>query len=207
MSTRRRYKTDDIDKFFDYDLSVPTRTIYMGSISTDVDGAESGTDAGMAERMIKSLHIMENFDAAAGNGEKPITIIMNNIGGDEYHGMAIFDAIQSCKNHVDIKVYGHAMSMGSIILQAADTRIMAPNSRMMIHYGTWGVHDHAPTAYKWAEEGKKFDKWMEDLYLKKIREKHPKFATEKLRKWLTADTFFTPEEAVHWNLADEILGE
>ena len=93
----------------------------------------------MAERAIKALHIL---DSTAPTGDKPITVIMNNPGGDEYHGMAIYDAIKSCKNHVTIVVFGMAMSMGSIILQAADKRVMSANSRVMIHYGTWGINDH-----------------------------------------------------------------
>lgn len=203
----RRYKTDDIDKFFDYDLSIPTRTIFMGSVFTDSEGGESGTDAFMAERMIKALHIMENDGAAASDGDKPITIIMNNIGGDEYHGQAIFDAIRHCKNHVDIKVFGHAMSMGSIILQAADRRIMSANSKQMIHYGTWGWDGHAPTGHKWAEEFAKLDRWMEDLYLAKIREKHSKFTRTKLKSMLMTDTFLTAKESVEIGLADEVIGE
>lgn len=195
---------DDVDKFFDYEIYIPTRTIYMGSVSNDQELGESGTDGAMAERVIKALHIL---DSSAPGGDKPITIIMNNPGGDEYHGLAIYDAIKACKNHVTIVVYGHAMSMGSIILQAADKRVMAPNSRMMIHYGTWGTHDHPKIVYSWAEEGKKFDAWMEQLYLGKIREKHPNFTLKKVQEMCNFDTFINPEEAVAMGLADEILGD
>lgn len=191
---------DNIDKFFDYEVYIPTRTIFMGSAMHSEEG-ESGTDGAMAERIIKALHILD--DAS----EQPITILMNNVGGDEYHGMAIYDAIKACRSKVVIKVFGHAMSMGSIILQAADVRIMAPNSRMMIHYGTWGIHDHAKIAYKWAEEGKRFDEWMENVYLEKINEKIPQFKKQKLEKWLDHDTFFTAAEAVKLGLCDYVLGE
>lgn len=195
---------DDVDKFFDYEIYIPTRTIYMGSVDNDQEVGESGTDGAMAERVIKALHIL---DSSAPAGDKPITIIMNNPGGDAYHGLAIYDAIKACKNHVTIVVYGHAMSMGSIILQAADKRVMAPNSRMMIHYGTWGTHDHPKIVYSWAEEGKKFDAWMEQLYLGKIREKHPNFTLKKIQEMCNFDTFINPEEAVALGLADEILGD
>lgn len=191
---------DDIDKFFDYEIYVPTRTIFMGSADHSEEG-ESGTDGAMAERMIKALHILDSIS------DQPIVILMNNVGGDEYHGMAIYDAIKSCRSKVTIKVFGHAMSMGSIILQAADIRIMAPSARMMIHYGTWGVHDHSKIAYKWAEEGKKFDEWMENIYLDKIHEKMPEFKRKSLEKWLDHDTFFTASEAVKLGLCDYVLGE
>ena len=192
---------DDIDRFFQYGIDISTRTIYMGSHSAYDDG-DSGVDHEMAEAVVKALHIL---DTQAPNGDKPITIIMNNPGGGEYHGLAIFDAIKACKNHVVVKVFGYAMSMGSIILQAADERIMAPNSRFMIHYGTWGVYDHPKIAYKWAEEGKKFDKWMIDLYLTKIREKHPKYPRKKVDEMCNFDTILNAKETVELGLADEVL--
>lgn len=196
-----KFIRDDVDKFHDYSLYIPERTVFMGSEEISIEHGESGTDGLMAERTIKNLLVLEHLN------KNPITIIMNNIGGDEYHGYAIYDAIKACKSHVVIKVFGHAMSMGSIILQAADERVMAPTSRQMIHYGTWGIHDHAKTAQKWAEEGNKIDKWMEDMYMARIREKNPTFLLPKLKKMLDHDTFLTAEESVRLGLADRVLGD
>ena len=196
-----KFTRDDIDKFHDYSLYIPERTIFMGSEEFSLSEGESGTDGLMAERLIKNLTVLEHLN------QNPITIIMNNIGGDEYHGFAMFDAIKTCKSHVTIKVLGHAMSMGSILLQAADTRIMGLTSRQMIHYGTWGIHDHAKTAQKWAEEGRKIDLWMESMYLARIHEKIPNFPIQKLRKMLDHDTFLTAQESIDLGLADKVLGE
>lgn len=192
---------DDIDKFHDYSIHIPSRTLFMGNEDNDIEHGASGTDGGMAERMIKNLHILEHLNS------EPITILMDNIGGDEYHGFAIYDAIRACESEVTIKVLGHAMSMGSIILQAADKRIMAPTSRQMIHYGTWGVHDHAKTSRKWSDEGVRIDEWMEKMYLEKIHGKVPDFSLAKLKKMLDHDTFLTARESVNLGLADEVLGE
>lgn len=220
---------DDIDHFMDNDIYLPTRTIWMGSNSSDENG-EAGVDYVMAERMGKTLHILDNFDTASRNGEKPIHIMMNNVGGEVTHGMCIYDAIEGCKNHVTIKVYGHAMSMGSIILQAADRRVMTKNSRIMIHYGYGGVPSHQKTSYQWTNEEKKYDKWMEDLFLEKIGDskitiakyltligKHDKIPKgnaqnklvsidrEKLEKMLDFDTIIDAETALALNLIDEII--
>jgi len=224
-----KFKKDDVDQFMDNGIYLPTRTIYMGSVHNLSDDEESGTDHSMAERFLKALHILDNQDAASKRGEKPINIIMNNVGGDEYHGMGIYDAIDNCRNHVTIRVHGHAMSMGSIILQAADRRLMTPNSRIMIHYGTFGIHDHSKTSYKWTDEGKKFDRMMEEVYLEKIgdkkityekylnligkQDKIPKgnaknkmvnIDSELLEKMLNFDTFIDAETALELNLIDEI---
>ena len=192
-----KFTRDDVDKFFDYDIDIPHRTIYMGSADVSDEG-ESGTDAVMAERVIKALHLLDQKD-------EPITIIMNNPGGDWYHGMAIFDAIKSCQSEITIKVYGVAMSMGAVILQAADNRQLAPNSRVMIHYGYAGMDGHSKTFQKWADEFKKIDKEMEDILLEKIREKHPTFKKEDLEKLLDHDSILSAKEAVNLGLADEIL--
>lgn len=127
---------ESIDRFFDYGIHVETKTIYMGS-EEYVDDQESGTDHKMAENMIKALHVLNLTP------DKPIKIIMNNLGGNWTDGMAIYDAIKASPCHVTIEVMGQAMSMGSIILQAADERIMHPNATMMIHDGQDGYVGHA----------------------------------------------------------------
>lgn len=194
----KKINRDEIDRLHDYGIYIPTRTIFMGSESYDIEQGESGCDGFMAERIIKNLHVLESISI------DPITILMNNIGGDEYHGFAIYDAIQACKSHVTIRVFGHAMSMGSIILQAADDRIMAPTSRQMIHYGTWGIHDHAKTTQQWAKEGQKIDCWMEQMYLDKMKEKNPKASLGHLKKMLDHDTFLTAQESCVLGLADSV---
>lgn len=192
---------DDIDKFFDYEMHIPTRTIFVGSATHSIEEGESGTDGAMAERAIKALHLLDSVS------DQPITILMNNVGGDELHGMAIYDAIKACRSHVTIKVFGYAMSMGSIILQAADKRIMSPNSKMMVHYGTLTFSGHAKTVQKQSEESVKFDQWMEQLYLEKIHKKKPDFNISKLKKMLDHDTFLTANEAVELGLCDYVLGD
>lgn len=193
---------DEIDRLFDYDIYVPTRTIVMRSHAVDVESGESGTDAEMAQRVIKGLHIL---DSSAPTGDKPITIIMNNPGGDEFDGLAIYDAIKACKNHVTIVVYGKAMSMGGIILQAADKRVMSGNARFMMHYGTFSISANAQDAYKWMEENKKIDVWMEELFLEKMQEKDPTMTIDKLKEMLKSDFIVDAQEAVDLGLADDVL--
>lgn len=194
---------DDVACFQDYDIHIPTRTLYMGSLSIDPYEGDSGVDAHMTERMIKGLHLLDNSDESL---DKPITIIMNNPGGDWYHGMAIYNAIKSCKNHVTIVVYGHAMSMGSIILQAADERVMAMDASLMIHYGEDGFHGHSKSFEVWAEQSKKLNKRMEQIYIERIRKKHPKFRMDKLKGMLAFDAIMSTQEAIELGLCDKVLG-
>lgn len=204
-ATRREEHRDEINTIIrnaellhEHGLSLPTRLIYMGSEWVDTDGGEGGTDAKMAEAFVKNMHILEQI------GTEPINIIANNLGGDEYHGAAMFDAILQSPCKTIITVRGHAMSMGSIILQAANERLMGPTATQMIHYGTWGTHHHSKTAQKHAQEGLRWDLWMEDLYMRRIREKNPQFPLKKLREMLDHDTYLTPEQSIALGLADAI---
>lgn len=192
---------DDIEKFHDYALHVPTRTIYLGSFAYSDDGGENGVDFAMAERFVKNMVLLNAIN------EEPITIIMNNPGGDWFHGVAIFDAISHSKCHVTIQVFGVAMSMGAVILQAADERIMSPNSKFMIHYGTMGLSStHAKIFQKWAEEDRKINADMEQIFLAKIQEKHPEFKLKMLKEMLNFDTILNAKETIELGLADKILG-
>ena len=156
---------ENIDRWFYNNLDVDNRTLYVGSTTTDTEGGESGVDYEMAEYLIKGLHVLES------KSDKPITIIMNNPGGDWYHGMAMYDAIKNSPTEITIKVYGQVMSMGTIILQSATKRILQPNSRFMIHYGYNGFFGHSKSFERWGEENKRMAHVMENIYLDKIMEK------------------------------------
>lgn len=197
----KRLNRDDIDKWHDSGIYIPTRHIYIGSAHSDSEMEEGGCDYLMAERAVKNFHILESVN------KEPITILFNNIGGDVNHGLAIYDAIRVCESHVTIKVFGHAMSMGSIILQAADERIMSVNASQMIHYGSLGLEKHTKTAYKIVDEFKRIDKWMEKMYLAKMKEKNPHFTLARLQRMLDHDTFLTAKQSVELGLADKVLGE
>ena len=170
---------ENIDRWFENNLDVDNRTLFMGSIKSTSDDYESGVDNFMAEYFIKGMHVLEH------KNKNPIIIIMNNPGGDYLHGLAIYDAIKYSSCHCTIKVYGHAMSMGSLILQAADTRIMMPNSKFMIHYGYDGRNDHVKTVEKWTDEGKRLSYEMENLYLDVMLEVEEKEGHGYLAKHLS----------------------
>lgn len=187
---------NEAELFHDHGLHLPTRTI---SFTGDAD---EGLTNDNVERLIKNLHILDTMR------EGDITIKFNCDGGDTVLGMAIYDAIKCCKNFVRIVVYGHASSMGSIILQAADERIMSPNSVLMIHAGKVQYSaDHPKIIDNWRSYDKKMDVIHEDIYLKRIKEKKARFTKEKLQKLLEHDTIFTAKEAVNYGLADKILEE
>ena len=194
----KRLNRDDVDKLHDYGLYIPTRTVYVGSEIYDIVEGESGVDGLMAERAIKNLHILDRSNS------EPITVILNTTGGSVFDGMAIYDAIKSCKSHVTVKATGSVMSMGTLILQAADKRVLSKNAIFMIHHGYDSHDNHVKTIRNWVKFGEKLDKRLNDIYYQKIIEKQPDFTKTKLDKMLDFDTILFADEAVAMGLADEV---
>jgi ATP-dependent Clp endopeptidase proteolytic subunit ClpP len=191
---------ENVVEFLQHGLNRRTRTIYYGSINHAYDDStyEGGVDYASAAQLIKNVHMLDSTSTA------PIKIIINNPGGNEYHMFAAYDAIRQCQSEVIGLCLGHAMSAGSVILQACDTRIMAPNAWLMIHYGTWGWEDHAINVEKATAHGKKLNKQMEDIYLRRINEKRPNYTRKNLQHRMQFDLYLDAEETVEFGLADGV---
>lgn len=99
---------------------------------------------------------------------------------------------------------GCVMSAASIIFQAADERIMSPYSTMMIHYGSESISDVSKNVLSNAEESKRINRIMEDIYLDKIKQVKPRFSRSQLEKLLNFDTYIAASRAVEMGLADTI---
>lgn len=165
---------EDIDRWYDVGVYPKTRMIYLGAISANDTGCESefiedsGVHWNTSRRLIKALHLL---DSNAQQGDKPITIIMNSQGGDWTYGMAMYDAIRQAKNHVTIINMAAARSMSSLIFQAGDYRITAPNGFFMIHDGWFGIDSTPRTVMSWTEYEKKHClPLMYQIYLNRLKE-------------------------------------
>lgn len=183
--------------YHDHELYLPTRTIFLSSVNSTIDD-DGGCDTKMAEHFIKNMDILETYSA------EPITIKMNNIGGDSYHALAIYDAIKESPCKTTIVVRGHAMSAGSWILQAANERVMGPHATMLLHYGTDAMAGHSKTVAKQAAESERLNQLMESCYLSRVREKCPFFTLEQLQKILNHDSYMTAQQSIDLGLADRI---
>ena len=214
---------EDLDRWLNHGISPNTRMLYLGGTQTEeMDGEISWT---AAWKVIRGLHYLE---ATGASGKKPITILMNSVGGDWSMGMAIYDAIKQCKNHVTIINLSHARSMTSVILQAADYRITSPSGYYLIHDGSMGIEDINRSVISNAEyERDHALPMMYQVYVDRMREADPAVVAEIINSKLpdgaekvqarrgvkmshisqlcTRDTFFTATEMVQLNLADRLL--
>ena len=153
-----------------------------------------------AQNLIKGLYILDKQKKA------PITIIWNSFGGEWTAGMAIYDFIKKIKSPVTMECYGHVRSMGTIILQACKKRHLSKHCEFMIHYGMAGMGmTHSKDFMANAKIIDKASDIMEDIYLKKIKEKNPKFTKARLKDLMKYDKFLTVKQAINLGLVDKII--
>jgi len=212
MATRH-YQDGFFTQIHEYNINVRTREIYLHGYIDNIE-EEPGVDYRMATNFIKNLYVL------ARQNNNPIIVHMHSIGGDWNDGMAIYDAIRGVKSPVIIVVYAHARSMTSIILQAADLRMMMPHADFMIHYGSFYIDETTIGSIAALEQLKNDNKTMLRLYSKRCIDGpyfnesiNPKFNTvDKVEKFLDRkmkdhkEWYLDAESAVRYGFADHVLG-
>ena len=161
-----------------------------------------------ANQFIKDLRILSNLN------DEPILIHLKSSGGDWVEGLAMYQAIQACPNHITMLNYASARSMSSIIFSAADYRVMMPYSTFMVHTGTNTIDGTGTQVRTEFEEVLKADRIMFDIYIEKLRKasKFEGWSDKRIENWLwkkmreKEEVYFTAEEAVEHNFADAIFG-
>ena len=194
---------DDETKYFDYNVHVPSRTIYVGSHSYDEEYGEMGIDYLTSEHLIKALHLLETYN------QNQITIHYNMIGGEWYHGIAMYDFMKACRSHITIIGFGQVRSMGTVVMQGADERLLSANARFMIHDGQEGYVGKPKDVINYAIESKYTLEKCYDIYYEALKDKYfhgvsKKRAFNQISKWCDTDTYFGAEEAVDMGFVDGI---
>ena len=177
-----------IQFFHEKHVYIPTKTIKLcGEV-----------DENMYNIALSNIHALDSVNGT-------ITIKLMSEGGSLSVGRAIYDIISLCKNEIRIVCYGEVVSAASIILQAADLRIMSPNSKLMIHVGSESVpEDHPRNVDRLYEQHRIDEKWLEDIYLNKIKEKKKRFTRTQLKDIMIFDKYFNAKEALDLGLVDKI---
>ena len=187
-----------IEALHDINLYIPTRTIYFGGDTINEDVVNPTTVA----QTIKNLLVLEYQD-----NTKPITLILNSCGGSWFDGVGLYDIIKSLKSHVTIMAIGKVFSMGSIILQAGDRRIITKHTFMMIHDGNDGYEGTPKSFEAWGENSKVTRLQCYKIYREQMRKKNPKITLKQIENLCSHDTIFDAEQCVEKGLADQIMDE
>lgn len=207
----RNQKSYIIEELHNYNILLDTREIFLHGY---IDEAEDpGTDYRIAANFIKNIRLLEN------NGSGPIIVHQSNIGGDWSYGMMMYDMIKNADSVIIFILHGIAASMGSIIPQAADARIIMPNCLFMIHQGYTSIHPDLTIKQssqwkRWEDEicGITLDVYVErckdGTFFKKgdICEKEvEKYIKDKLNE--KEDWILSAKDAVGFGFADGIFGQ
>jgi ATP-dependent protease ClpP protease subunit len=139
----------------------------------------------------------------AGVTSKEINLHVHSPGGNVFDGIAIYNALRSHPAHVTARVEGLAASAASVIIQAADRRVMMKHSQMMIH-NTRAFIDNVSAADM---DDIKDLLHRQDMVLAGIYHERTRGGARKLEKILqamAAETWFTDAEAVAFGLADTV---
>lgn len=205
MSKRIKDDTlEAIEIFHRFNILPRARIINLISDVNMDDGEEFGVGYSMSTAFINNLTILESISS------EPITVLLNTGGGSEEQGMAIYDAIRASKSHITIKVVGTCMSMGSVILQSADERVLSPNCMIMFHDGVSSsvVSNHAEAANS-SRFFEQYGKRLDDILYARILEKrskdnHAPMSRKAFDMMCLKGKYMFAEEAVELGLADRI---
>ena len=133
--------------------------------------------------------------------EEGITVIVSSNGGSVEAGLHIINIIENTKAPITTVCFCEAYSMAALIFAAGSHRIITPFSRVMIH---------SPATYM---DGGNVDQMVDIAkHLKDCEKECAKTLArfthrdeKELIKAMKKETFFNPEEAVAYGLADEVL--
>lgn len=194
----------------DYGIDILNREIYLHSFINS-DENEDGVDYRVAiifEKNIRYLNLLST---------DPILIHMHLPGGVWGDCMGIYDTMKLSKSKTIIIAYGSVESASSIILQAADLRILMPNTNVLIHYGSISVDNDHKAALSWVQWSEKETKKMLDIFTDKCYNsklsKERVWKKNNVKKYISSqlsqksDWFLNADEAVYNGFADGILGQ
>lgn len=199
---------NDICNIHNYHIDIKNREIFLHSYFDSQE--EIGVEYRSAVCFEKNIRYLNSISI------EPILVHMHLPGGIWSDGMGMYDTIKLSKSKIIIVAYGSVESASSVILQAADTRVLMPNTNVLIHYGSISMDNEHKAALSWVQWSEKESEKMIDIFadkyllsdvaqaknLKKIAAK--KHIISQLAN--KCDWILTAQEAVDYNFADGVLG-
>ncbi len=153
-------------------------------------------DAESVNSLIAQLLHLKREDPVA-----EITLYVNSPGGEVTSGLALYDVMQGISCPIRTICTGIAASMASVLFTAGDTREMLRHSRLMLHDPL--IPNAGGSALELsavAEDLMRTRQAMAEIYAK-----HTGKSIEEIFEVTSKDTYFTPERAIEFGLADKIV--
>ena len=200
---------NSLQDIHNYNIDVENREIYLHSYFSDSED-ETGVDYRSAVLFAKNIRYLNLLSL------DPILVHMHLPGGDWQDCLGIYDTIKSSKSKIIIVASAKVESSSSVLLQAADLRILSPNTNFLVHYGSLSIDNEHKAALSMVQWSEKESEKMIDIFTEKCM--NSKICKEKnwkrmmVRKHIVTqlatkrDWILTSEEAVNYGFADGILG-
>ncbi len=132
-----------------------------------------------------------------------INLHLCTLGGEVYHGLAIYDYLNSIKSKYNIKVnifvQGYVCSAGTMCLMAGDQRYISQNSFLMLHeLSTMFAGNYEQLK----EQAILCEKLMNKVYL--IYANNSKVTVQKLKEILKNNLWLTAQQAIDYGFVTKI---
>lgn len=134
----------------------------------------------------------------------PLTVVFNSPGGAVHDGLALFDFLRHLRadgHHLTTMALGRAASMGAVLLQAGDRRVIGSNAFLMLHE----VSNGASGKVSEMEESVELSKRLQKRLLAILAERSTLEMPQIQRKWTRRDWWLDADDAVSLGFADEKL--
>ncbi len=161
-----------------------------------------------AERFNKSLLLMAT--ARQGQFNNPIQVYITSGGGSVGAGFSIIEMMNRMRQQFNVRIHtvvsGYAYSMGAIIFQAGDWRIMGPYSTLMLHSSAWTVSGQDDQIFR---DLAKLSKMYRGLVGALFAERTGKNDVRWWERYIYSgrDKFLSAAECLELGLADEITSQ
>jgi len=132
-----------------------------------------------------------------------ITIVIDSPGGDIISGFHLFDTILWLRregHHITTIATGMAASMGGVLFQAGNYRIMTPQASMLIHEAQFGVGGSIGAV----EDEVKYVKMLQDRILGILAERSTLTKAQIKRRWSRTNWWLMSDAALELGFADSI---
>lgn len=159
----------------------------------------ASVDADSVQQCIAELGVWSRRDPGAA-----ITVIFNSPGGSVLDGLALFDYLRRLRglgHHVTTIALGRAASMGAVLLQAGDTRVVGENAFLLVHE----VSHHSVGKVSELEDGVEFTRRLQKRLLAILADRSTLTEKEIQRRWARKEWWLDAGEAVELGLADQLL--
>lgn len=156
----------------------------------------------VTEELVKHT-IVQIIALAEDKPKEPIFLVISTFGGDVYNCFALYDVLKLVTCPIHTIGLGKIMSAGCVLLAAGDHRRIGANASIMYH-AVWSGH----VGNQWEQtvalaEHVRQSKQMDALVAFETNQTVE--AVEALYAKDRVDKYMTPEEAVAFGFADEII--